>query len=295
MTKLVLPKGACQVALDDEISVDAGRFRVGSAFYSTLVLPRGEHNADWWARQNVSLDDYEEQHVARKLDPDHEALYKLFGAYVAAAALKSKASRPLVLDVGCGMFTSPSPAFAGLSDSCAYVGLDPLPKQLERTYPFVCGRLEDLAALPNLRSRFNLFTFGTSLDHLEDLASAAAAVRHLAADDALLVCWNGLQEGERIFSKNGAALFQELTRLERKSVLLALAGYVGYGVVRLPRLLYRMRQRRGLVAQGKVGDHHSRWFTEANSSRYLSVFGEVIHAVTLPNTNNAFATVRVRR
>ena len=197
----------------------------------------------------------------------------------------------MILDVGCGIFPRVSPAFERLDERCQYIGLDPLPRNVERAYPFVCGRLEDLAALSGFEPRFDLFVFGTSLDHLEDLPAAAAAIRHLASPGAVLVCWNGLQEPERTVTNHAVAVFQRLLRY--RSTVAAIVAYFGYGVLRLPRLLMRMRTRRDTLARGEVMDHHSRWFTESNSARYLGEFGEVIDMTSLPNTQHGFATVRV--
>jgi len=275
----------------EPISFEDGAFHVGAEPCSTLVLQAGG-DSDWWARQNQSLDSYKVQHEAREIDPTDLAVYRLFGSYINAAAFKTRAPNPLVLDVGCGIFPRPSPACEQLDERCHYVGLDPLPHNMDRSYPFVCGRLEDLAALPDFTPRFDLFVFGTSLDHLEDLTSAAAAVQRLAAPGALLVCWNGLHEPENVVCGNSVAVFR--TVLGYKNPVVAMGAFAGYGIVRLPRLLRRMRAQRAVLAKEQSGDHHYRWFTEANTERYLSEFGELIDTVTLPNTNFGFATVRIK-
>ena len=274
----------------DTIVLSGGVFRVNDQECSTLILEEGG-DSDWGARQNLSLDSYAVQHVAREIDPDSLAVYRLFGAYINAAAYKTQQERPLVLDVGCGIFPRLSPGLEQLDDRCQYVGLDPLPHNMERSYPFVCGRIEDLASLSGFAPRFNLFVFGTSLDHLKELGSAAAAVRRLAAPGALLVCWNGLQEPEKVVCSHGVKVFQTLVRY--RSLLAAMFAYAGYGLIRLPRLLTRMRVRRDKIAKAEVIDHHFRWFTEANTLGYLSEFGDLIDMVVLPNTNNSFATVRI--
>lgn len=275
----------------DTIVLSEGLFRVNDKGCSTLVLQEGG-DSDWWARQNLSLESYAAQHVAREIDLANLAAYRMFGAYINVAAYKTRQGRPLVLDVGCGIFPRLSPALEQLDDRCQYVGLDPLPHNMERSYPFVCGRLEDLASLSGFAPRFDLFVFGTSLDHFEELGAAAAAVRRLAAPGALLVCWNGLQEPEKVVCGNGVAVFQALVGY--RSLLAAMCAYAGYGLIRLPRLLTRMRVRRDKIAKSEVMDHHFRWFTEANTADYLSGFGDVIDMVVLPNTNHSFATVRIK-
>src|SRR5207253_948430 len=137
------------------------------------------------------------------------------------------------------------------------------------------------ASLQGFTPRFDLIVFGTSLDHLEKLETAADAVHHLAAPGALLVCWNGLQDTEKVISSHGVAVFQTLVGY--RSAFAAMCAYAGYGVLRLPRLLRRMRTKRALIAKREVGDHHLRWFTQANTPEYLSEFGDVVDTVALPN------------
>lgn len=198
----------------------------------------------------------------------------------------------MILDVGCGIFPLLSPALERVDKRCRYVGLDPLNINIERDYPFVLGRIEDLAALNNFNLRFDIFVFGTSLDHLEDIPGAAAAVRHLASEGALLVCWNGLHEAERVIAEHGVAVFKRL--LQFRSILIAIFAYLGYGVVRLPRLLAQMHVIENAIKDSEVLDHHCRWFTESNSLQYLSAFGDVIDMISIPNTQHSFATVRIR-
>lgn len=275
----------------DAVVLSGAAFRLNNDECSTLVLQDGG-DSEWRAKQELSLDSYAIQHVNRDIDPATYAVYRLFGDYINSAAYRSRAERPLILDVGCGIFPKLSPALERLDERCEYVGLDPLARNLERSYPFVCGRLEDLALLTGFRPRFDVFVFGTSLDHLADLPSAAAAVRRLAAPGAMLVCWNGLTEPEKIISGNGVAVFRQLLRYRFLPV--ALCAYAGYGLVRLPRLLRQLRIRGDKLAKGAALDHHFRWFTEANTPAYLATFGEVIDFVVLPNTNHSFATVRIR-
>jgi|GEM_PF-3201052 len=275
----------------ETITLTDGSFFVDGQACSSLVLDDAG-DAEWRERQHLSLDSYKVFHEALEMDPTERDVYRMFGAYINSAAFRTGKERPLVLDVGCGIFPKPSPAIEQVDARCQYVGLDPLPRNLERAYPYVCGRLEDLAALPGFAPRFDVFVFGTSLDHLESLESAAAAVRKLAAPGALLVCWNGLQEPDKVVTGNGVAVFKKLVGYESR--VAAMAAFAGYGVLRLPRLLGRMKVRRAEIRDERVTDHHYRWFTAANSERYLSTFGEVLDVITLPNTDHGFATVRIR-
>lgn len=276
--------------IDDAISLQDGKFCVNNQQFSTIVLQNGGEN-DWWCKQLLSLDSYGELHVSRKMEPEHLAAYRIFGSYINAAAYKTAQERPIILDVGCGIFPMQSPAFEQLDARCQYVGLDPLAHNLARSYPFVCGRIEELACLKGFGPRFDLFVFGTSLDHFEDLGPAARAVRSLAAPGALLVCWNGLQEPEKKVCSHAVAVFRKL--LGYRLIVGAMGAYLAYGMFRLPRLLYRMKARANAIKRGEPLDHHLRWFTEANTHEYLSVFGEIIDVVALPYTNHCFVTVKV--
>ena len=274
----------------DIIQLTPTGFEVNGIECSTLLLTAGG-SGEWRDRQNASLDFYEEQHVRGDIDRDREALYKLFGSYINAAALGTGKPHPLVLDVGCGMFQQSSPALTKLDTRCSYVGLDPLAHHLQRSYRFVCGRLEDMAGMNAFTGLFDIFVCGTSIDHLEDLSSAAAAMRQLAAPGAVLVCWNGLQDPERIIGGNAVAVFRKLVGYRWWCV--AMAAYAAYGMMRLPRLLRQMRARRRAIRSNDVLDHHVRWFTEANTTVYLSEFGEVMETVVIPNTQHSFSLVRV--
>lgn len=246
----------------------------------------------WWERQLVSTEYYKAQHEALDIDPSTLSVYRLFGSYLRSVLLGKQVRYPKLLDVGCGIFPKLSPAMEGITEIVDYTGLDPLPYNLDRDYPFVCAKLEDFASKTELQSQFDVFVFGTSLDHVEDLEEAVAAVRSLAAPDADAVFWNGLQDPTLIASDNGALLFRKIVEL-RPAV--AIAAYFAYGMARLPRLMFRMKKRRKAIAQGRSLDHHFRWFTSQNIRESLSQFGEITDIVNLPNTNHSFATVRISR
>jgi hypothetical protein len=286
------PMASCSLGERDLVTLHEDGFVVNGTHRVRTIQLSGDRPADWWKRQRSSVDSYRETHEALQLDPDEVPVYKIFGAFINAAAFATGASQPAILDVGCGIFRERSPSFTNLAPRCLYVGLDPLPENAEREYPFVCGRLEDLAAREDFAGRFDVFTFGTSLDHLEDLGVAAQAVRRLAAPNARMVCWNGLQEPERIALGYGGAVFGRLASYESKAA--AMLAFAGYGALRLPRLLSSMARQRAAVEREAPLDSHYRWFTEENSRRHLSLFGEPVDIVALPNTHHCIATVVVR-
>lgn len=274
-----------------DVALVDGQFVSSGATYRTIMLDRAD-DTDWWRRQHASLDSYRTEHEDGDIDPTKLATYELFGAYILGAAFRQGSKRPVVLDVGCGIFPTASPALSAVENLACYIGLDPLPTNIERSYPFVCGRLEDLAKLRGFAGRIDLFVFGTSLDHLEDLSAAAEALKRLAAPGALLVAWNGLYEPENVLTNNAVLVFRKVVGYRNR--LVAAAAYFGYGVARLPRQLAWTRRRRADLAAGtRLDQTHFRWFTEENSRTVLSAFGEVVDFVVLPNSNHSFATVRV--
>jgi hypothetical protein len=267
------------------------QFELSARNGSTLILDQ-KGDPEWRIKQEYSVESYATEHVESNIDEDSLAIYKLFGSYINSVAHNSNKKRPMILDVGCGMFPLLSPGIKRLDQQFGYIGLDPLSSNLKREYPFICGRIEDLASLSGFDLRFDIFVFGTSLDHLEDLKTAAAAVRQLASPDAILVCWNGLQDPKRSIARNGVAVFKKL--LEYRWDFLAILAYFGYGLLRLPKLLAEMNERKNVIAKSGVMDHHLRWFTENNLNEYLSVFGNVTDVINLPNSVHSFATVKIK-
>lgn len=275
-----------------EIRFDRGRFRSNEQPYRSLVLRDRLERGEWWDRQQTSVDSYKHSHEAGHFEARRLSVYRLFGAYLAAALRSSAADVPLILDVGCGIFPKPPPYIEALQGEVDYVGLDPLPINLQRGYPFICARLEDLAELEGFQPRFNLFVFATSADHIEDLDRAADAVRHLATPDAQCVFWNGLQDPILVAADNGARVFEQVVQYSSRRM--GMPAYAAYGMWRLPRLLRRMRDRRRKLDRGDpLDDTHFRFFTEQNLRPILSVFGSVEDSVTLPNYAHNFSRVRV--
>ncbi|MGH9906934.1 MAG: class I SAM-dependent methyltransferase, partial [Pyrinomonadaceae bacterium] len=131
----------------------------------------------WQQKQQESLEEY---FAEEKAAPEStRVLYDLFAGYIARAIHGRTSLR--ILDVGCGVRNDYPPYAAFLApnrqnDGHLYVGLDPIPHNVAgRNYPFICGKLEDLPAV--IDEKFDVFLFSTSLDHVENIETAASAVR----------------------------------------------------------------------------------------------------------------------
>jgi SAM-dependent methyltransferase len=252
----------------------------------------GSASAEWNRRQSTALPGYE--HELNAVPAETQRLYDLFSWYIARALLDSGHRR--VLDVGCGIGSRPPPyvrpleaAFA--SRGVGYVGLDPVVQNVSgRDYPFICGRIEDVP--PVLDDRFDVFLFSTSLDHVEDTARAAAAVRKLAAERALGVFWLGLHDPALVAEEMGRKWFGRLySSLGPLTFLWRAALIVALMVRRYPDMV---RRARNLERGVPLDNLHFAYFTRASVRPHLERFGEVRDFTLVPGTNSAFATVEIR-
>jgi hypothetical protein len=171
------------------------------------------------------------------------------------------------------------------------VGLDPIDENLStRDYPFICGRIEDLP--PVLEGEFDLFLLATSLDHLEDTARAADAVRKLSAPRALGIFWFGLHDPAVVAEELGRKWFGRLySSLNPLAFLARAAIVVAVMARRYPDMVQRARQlRRGVP----LDRFHFSYFTRSNVRSHLEHFGEVRDLTHIAGTNSSFATVDIR-
>lgn len=249
----------------------------------TLMLAPAEASAEWQAKQSHAVDEYRVTQEQGEVTEEVAQLYRLFRVYLLAALGNVQA--PLVLDVGCGMSRRVPPYAEGLP---GYVGLDPLDASPERDYPFVCGRLEDLADQGHCRGQFDLFVFCTSLDHIENLDAAATAVRTLARPGARAVFWVGLHDTSLVASTVGAAVFRRAVGARPSFVSYAMLA--GYALLRAPRTLWRLAQRERRLATGQpLDDLHFSYFTRATLPAALGKFGVVEEVLAIPGSTSVFA------
>jgi SAM-dependent methyltransferase len=259
----------------------------------TIRVPEGGlAGAEWHWRQDQAVPGY--LHEIEAVPPDMQHLYSLFSWYIATALLEGHCKR--ILDIGCGIGANLPPYVRPLGSSLAsrgieYVGLDPIDQNVSgRAYPFVCGRIEDLPSV--LEGEFDLFLFATSLDHLEDTARAANAVRRLSAPRALGLFWFGLHDPSVVAEELGRKWFGRLySSLNPLAVLVRAALVVAVMARRYPDMIQRAwRLRRGLP----MDKFHFSYFTRSNVRSHLEHFGEVRDLTHVTGTNSSFATVDIR-
>ncbi len=262
---------------------DAGRT---SAF---LELPPAASAVVWNEKQQRSMDEYLEH--SESLPEHSRAFYDLFDAYISAATYARKSLK--ILDVGCGISAN-APLYVttlvgqGIRQDRIYVGLDPIRHNVtSRSYPFICGRIEDLPKF--LDDKFDVFLFSTTLDHFEHIDAVADIVRQIANRDAICIFWLGLHDTQIVAEQMGASYFLKLYRS-----LNPLRFFVRYGVtlLQLLRFYLIMRRRQHRLATGQpLDDIHFHYFTMANIRQYLELFGRITSRSRVPGTNTLFATV----
>ncbi|MCC6532435.1 MAG: hypothetical protein IT531_07800 [Burkholderiales bacterium] len=258
---------------------------------SYIRLSGSEIHDDWLRKQEASMPEY--LHELARTSSTTNTLYKLFDAYIVAALHGRRNAK--VLDVGCGLSRSSPPYVATLRREAGrtgnvYVGLDPIAYDIDRrTYPFACARLEDLADA--IDDRFDAFLFATSLDHFENLADVAHAVRTLAAGDAVCVFWVGLHDAALVGQQSGARAYRRLFSSLR---LRAFVFHYFRNLIGMPVNYARLLHRRRNMRHGRPLDRlHFHYFTEASLDQSLAQFGTRIDTINIPGTASIFTTVRM--
>jgi SAM-dependent methyltransferase len=264
----------------------------GFATRTIQVAGSASAGTEWHHRQSQALPGYLHEVEAVPVEMQH--LYSLFSWYIAAALLEGHCQR--ILDIGCGIGVNLPPYVRPLQDSLVsrgiqYVGLDPIDQNLSgRDYPFICGRIEDLP--PVLEGEFDLFLFATSLDHLEDTARAAEAVRKLSAPRALGIFWFGLHDPSVVAEELGRKWFGRLySSLNPLVFLVRAALVVAVMARRYPDMVRRARQLRHGIPLDRF---HFSYFTRSNMLPHLEHFGEVRDLTHITGTNSSFAAVEIR-
>lgn len=247
----------------------------------------------WLHKQDDALAEYLEHHVQEDISAESRVEYKCFGAYIGNVlhALGQK-KRTNILDVGCGIGTRLPLYMRHLVEGVNYVGLDAIDINLTRDYPFICARAETLGHFKAFHNTFDMFVFGTSLDHFENIGDIARAVRAMAAPGARVVFWVGLHDSPLVARAEGARALERI--FEAKSTFTILSRLARFIFWSFPRLFMVLWQRQAKLKSGQgLDDLHFWYFQEKDMPGVFSQFGEIVDISTLPGGNSVFVTCRI--
>jgi hypothetical protein len=256
----------------------------------TLRLDAGadKTGTDEWRRiTEASLEEYRAHHAADGYPEATREVMAMFECFIAKWAGIWGADS--MIDLGCGIGAAPPPYVRTLAGTIAYAGLDPLDETPVREYPFVCGRLEDLAARP-LDKKFGLALFATSLDHFEDARNALALAAKITGGGHAVI-WCGLHDSPLIARNDLSIKISALCRNNRTFLSRTLA-FLAYGLLTWPRVAWALRRRERNLAAGRPLDNlHCHYFTEETLKTLLTKAGTVHEFARCPGSNSVFAAV----
>lgn len=242
---------------------------------------------DWREITEASLDEYRNHHQAGAYPPAILEIMSMFEGFIAKWAGIWGAEN--VIDLGCGIGQELPPYVRNIAGNLHYVGLDPLDENPERDYPFICGRLEDLAGR-KLDKKFDLALFATSLDHFEDARNALSLAAEITnGGRAVILC--GLHDSSLIARNDLSTWIEDLCR-NNQSTLNRILAFWAYTIGNWPRVARALaRREKKLAADQPLDNLHFHYFTEQSLRTLLGEAG-TIHELTLcPGSNGAFAAV----
>lgn len=252
----------------------------------TLDLPV-EAGDEWRQVNDASIDEYLAHHGAEQYPEAVKNHMTLFSGFIAKHLLALGGRT--VLDVGCGVGTHYPLYVRDIAASISYVGLDPIKINLERDYPFICGRLEDLAK-HGLSRPSDVVLFATSLDHFENVQTALTLAGQLVGKGRILL-WVGLHDSPAVSSIVGAKVFARLCQISA-SPFLRILGLLAYTVLRAPKLFFKLYQReRTLARGGRLDKFHFHYFVRDTLLQILGQSGTVEELVLLPGSNSCFVAL----
>lgn len=252
----------------------------------TLRLDPGGGD-DWRAVNEASLEEYRSHHGAEQYPMTTLETMAMFEGFVAKWGGIWGADS--AIDLGCGIGTNLPPYVRTIAASIPYVGLDPLDENPDRDYPFICGRLEDLAAC-KLDKKFGMALFATSLDHFEDAKNAIALAGEIT-DGGHVVIWCGLHDSHLIARSDLTTRISRLCQ-DNRSFLTRTAAFLILATLTWPRVAWALVRREKNLAIGHPLDNlHFHYFTEESFRTLLGEAGTVHEFSLCPGTNSAFAAV----
>ncbi|PIW31001.1 MAG: hypothetical protein COW30_00855 [Rhodospirillales bacterium CG15_BIG_FIL_POST_REV_8_21_14_020_66_15] len=247
----------------------------------------GAGDAEWRRITEASLEEYRRHHQAQDYPPSTLHVMAAFEGFIAKWAGIWDART--MIDLGCGIGTALPPYVRNIAGSPAYVGLDPLDENPQRDYPFIRGRLEDLAVRP-LDKKFDLALFATSLDHFEDARNALALAAKITGGGHAVI-WCGLHDSPLIARNDLSVRIADLCRNNRSFPTRTLA-FLGLAILTWPRVAWALARRERALAAGRpLDDLHFHYFTEDRLRALLASAGTIHEFVHCPGTNSVFAAV----
>lgn len=260
---------------------------------SIKIVDDEKISPEWLAMQNEALPEYLSTHKYEKISKDTFSLYKLFGNYIGNELYKLGAKiNPTVLDVGCGIDDKYPKYVRHLKNDIHYFGIDAIDINHEREYPFICSRLEKLANIKGFHNNFDVFIFGTSLDHFENLTEVSAAIKVLASRGAIAIFWLGLHDTSAVAAEEGVQVLKHI--FDGSSYLAIVWRLIKFVFWKFPRLMIVIKFREyRLKNKQKLDSLHFWYFQDKDLPDMLSLFGEVMDIIHVPGGGSVFATVRI--
>ncbi len=252
------------------------------------TLRLDQDGGEGWRRiTEASLEEYRAHHAADGYPEATRETMAMFEGFIAKWAGIWGADS--MIDLGCGIGAALPPYVRNIAGTLIYAGLDPLDETPERDYPFVCGRLEDLAAKP-LDKKFGLALFVTSLDHFEDARNALALAARITGGGHAVI-WCGLHDSPLI-ARNDLSIKISALCQSNRNVLTRMLAFLAYGLVTWPRVALALRRRERNLAAGRPLDNlHCHYFTEETLKTLLTEAGTVHEFARCPGSNSVFAAV----
>jgi SAM-dependent methyltransferase len=243
----------------------------------------------WKAVTEASLEEYRAHHQAENYPEPIPEMMPMFGAFIAKWAGNWAAES--VIDLGCGISPALPPYARDIAPEIRYVGLDPLDENPEREYPFISGRLEDLAAC-GLDRKFGMALFVTSLDHFEDARNALALAGKITGGGRVLI-WCGLHDSHLIARNDLTTRISRLCQ-DNRSFFARTAAFLGLALLTWPRVAWALARRERNLAAGRPLDGlHYHYFTTASLRALLDAAGTVHEFALCPGTNGVFAALTI--
>ena len=160
----------------------------------TIEYDTGNFSSSWLEKQEASYEEYEETHERGNYPEYVLSFFSYFRNVISEYSLQLLTNQREIniLDIGCGI-SRKIPIYVPQSRYINYIGLDPIKKNRDREYPFICSRLENLSVLLEPDS-IDIFLFSTSLDHFEEIDSIYGILKKVAKEKSYIIISSGMHD-----------------------------------------------------------------------------------------------------